>query len=40
MVLAGRVYREGTPRVLASELKHLRRVSRAGLPEQRRASRG
>jgi heterodisulfide reductase subunit A len=37
MVLAGRVYREGTPRVLASDLKHLRRVSRAGLPEQRRA---
>jgi heterodisulfide reductase subunit A-like polyferredoxin len=40
MVLAGRVYREGTPRVLASELKHARRVSRAGLAEQRRASRG
>jgi heterodisulfide reductase subunit A len=37
MVLAGRVYREGTPRVLASELKHVRRVSRAGLAEQGRA---
>jgi heterodisulfide reductase subunit A len=38
MVLAGRVYREGTPRVLASELKHVGRVSRAGLAEQGRAS--
>ena len=37
MVLAGRVYREGTPRVLASELKHVGRVSRAGLAEQGRA---
>jgi heterodisulfide reductase subunit A len=38
MVLAGRIYREGTPRVLASELKHLKRVSRAGLAEQGRPS--
>ena len=38
MVLAGRVYRQGTPRVLASELKHVGRVSRAGLAEQGRAS--
>jgi heterodisulfide reductase subunit A len=38
MVLAGRVYREGTPRILASELKHVGRVSRAGLAEQRKAS--
>jgi heterodisulfide reductase subunit A len=40
MVLAGRVYREGTPRVLASELKHVGRVSRAGLAEQGRARHG
>jgi ferredoxin len=38
MVLAGRVYREGTPRALASELKHVGRVSRTGVAEQRGAS--
>jgi heterodisulfide reductase subunit A len=38
MVLGGRVYREGTPRALASDLKHVGRVSRAGLTEERRGS--
>jgi heterodisulfide reductase subunit A2 len=33
MILGGRVYKEGTPRVLAPADKHMHRISRAGLPE-------
>ena len=33
MTLAGRVYKEGSPRVLAPAFKHAHRVSRAGLSE-------
>jgi heterodisulfide reductase subunit A2 len=34
MILGGRVYKEGTPRVLAPALKHAARVSRVGLMEE------
>jgi heterodisulfide reductase subunit A len=37
MILGDRVYKEGTPRVLAPADKHVHRVSRAGLPENRGA---
>ena len=33
MILAGRVYKEGTPRLLAPSDKHVHRVSRTGAPE-------
>ncbi|MBZ5587126.1 MAG: FAD-dependent oxidoreductase [Acidobacteriia bacterium] len=33
MILAGRVYKEGTPRLLAPADKHVHRVSRTGVPE-------
>ncbi len=33
MILAGRVYKEGTPRLLAPADKHAHRVSRTGVPE-------
>ena len=33
MILAGRVYKEGTPRLLAAADKHVHRVSRTGVPE-------
>ena len=36
MVLGGKAYREGTPRMLDPELKHGGRVSRPGLSEERR----
>jgi heterodisulfide reductase subunit A len=34
MILAGRVYKEGTPRLLAPADKHVHRVSRTGVPER------
>lgn len=34
MILAGRVYKEGTPRLLAPADKHVHRVSRTGIPER------
>jgi heterodisulfide reductase subunit A len=33
MILSGRVYKEGTPRLLAAADKHVHRVSRTGVPE-------
>jgi heterodisulfide reductase subunit A2 len=39
MVLGGRVYKQGTPRVLAPKDKHLHRVSRSGLPQEREPGR-
>ena len=38
MILGTRVYKEGSPRVLAPAQKHEHRVSRVGLPEDAEAS--
>ena len=38
MIIAGRVYKEGTPRLLAAADKHVHRVSRTGVPESGGAS--
>lgn len=38
MILAGRVYKEGTPRILAPASKHEHRVTRTGLSEERKVA--
>jgi hypothetical protein len=39
MIIAGRVYKEGTPRLLAPADKHAHRVSRTGVAEKGGAAR-